>query len=319
MASSRLTISVLKRSSHKKVQHPAYKGLRTTLVSVLVSVALVIIKGTAGILGNSYALIADAIESASDVFSSLILFAGLRIAAKAPDEQHPYGHGKAEPLAATIIGLTMAAAGILIVVESITNILTPHQPPKVFTLWVLGVVILVKEILFRFVIQVAEEADSIAVKADAWHHRSDAITSVAAFVGISIALMGGPGYEVADDYAALVAAAIVMTNAYLVFRPALNEVMDAAPSQHLVEEVKSLAAQVSGVKGLEKCFVRKMGFELFVDLHVLVDGDLTVRQGHDIAHQVKDVILRSNPRIYDVLIHIEPFDAIHEPFFRSQV
>ena len=299
----------LKTSPQPKVKHPAYKGLRATLVSILVSVGLVIVKGTAGILGNSYALVADAIESASDVFSSLILFAGLRIAAKAPDVDHPYGHGKAEPLAATIIGLTMGAAAILIVVESVSNILTPHLPPKVFTLWVLGIVIFVKEILFRFVIKVAQEADSTAVKADAWHHRSDAITSAAAFVGIAIAIVGGEGYEVADDYAALVAAGIVMINAYKVFRPALNEVMDAAPSQQLVQEVKTLAAQVAGVQGLEKCFV------LFVDLHVLVDGDLSVRQGHDIAHDVKDVILRSNPRIYDVLIHIEPKDATHEPYF----
>jgi cation diffusion facilitator family transporter len=305
----------LKTFPHPKVKHPAYKGLRATLVSILVSVGLVIVKGTAGILGNSYALVADAIESASDVFSSLILFAGLRIAAKAPDVDHPYGHGKAEPLAATIIGLTMGAAAILIVVESVSNILTPHLPPKVFTLWVLGAVIFVKEILFRFVIKVAQEADSTAVKADAWHHRSDAITSAAAFVGIAIAIVGGEGYEVADDYAALVAAGIVMINAYKVFRPALNEVMDAAPSQQLVQEVKALAAQVAGVQGLEKCFVRKMGFELFVDLHVLVDGDLSVRQGHDIAHDVKNVILRSNPRIYDVLIHIEPKDATHESFF----
>lgn len=308
-------VADLKSSTHHKGKHPAYKGLRATLVSILVSVGLVIVKGTAGILGNSYALVADAIESASDVFSSLILFAGLRIAAKAPDKDHPYGHGKAEPLAATIIGLTMGAAAILIVVESVSNILTPHQPPKVFTLWVLGVVIFVKEVLFRFVIRVAQEADSTAVTADAWHHRSDAITSGAAFCGIAIAILGGEGYEAADDYAALVAAVIVMINAYRVFRPALNEVMDAAPSQHLVQDVKALAAQVRGVQGLEKCFVRKMGFELFVDLHVLVDGDLSVRQGHDIAHQVKDVILRSNPRIYDVLIHIEPNDATHEPHF----
>jgi cation diffusion facilitator family transporter len=297
--------------------HPATRGLKTTLVSILVSMALVIIKGTAGILGNSYALVADAIESASDVFSSLILFAGLRIAAKAPDQDHPYGHGKAEPLATTIIALTMTAAAILIVVESISNILTPHEVPKTFTLWVLGIVILLKEYLFRFIIKVGEEADSTAVKADAWHHRSDAITSAAAFVGIAIAILGGPGYEVADDYAALIAAIIIFINAYRVFRPALNEVMDAAPSANIIEEVKNQASQVPGVDGLEKCFVRKMGFELFVDLHVLVDGELSVREGHDIAHAVKSEILKANPRIFDVLVHIEPVDADHEPYFKK--
>lgn len=286
------------------------------MISLLVSVGLVLIKGTAGILGNSYALVADAIESASDVLSSLILFAGLRIAAKAPDQDHPYGHGKAEPLAATVIALIMVAAAILIIVESISNILMPHAVPQTFTLWVLGGVVLVKEYLFRFIDKVGQESNSTAVKADAWHHRSDAITSAAAFVGISIALIGGKGFEVADDYAALVAAGIIIINAYLVFRPALNEVMDAAPSQDIVQEVKILAGRVSGVKGIEKCFVRKMGFELFVDLHILVDGNLSVREGHSIAHDVKDVILRENPRIYDVLIHIEPNDATHEPYFR---
>jgi len=287
------------------------------MISLLVSIGLVLIKGTAGILGNSYALVADAIESASDVLSSLILFAGLRIAAKAPDHDHPYGHGKAEPLAATVIALIMVAAALLIVVESISNILTPHAVPKTFTLWVLGGVVLVKEVLFRFVDKVGNESKSTAVKADAWHHRSDAITSAAAFIGISIAIIGGEGFEVADDYAALVAAFIIVFNAYMVFRPALNEVMDAAPSQDIVQEVRALASRVPGVEGLEKCFVRKMGFELFVDLHVLVDGNLLVREGHDIAHEVKDIILRENPRIYDVLIHIEPNDATHEPYFRS--
>ena len=305
-------------STKPSIKHPAVKGIRSTMISLFVSMGLVLIKGTAGIVGNSYALVADAIESASDVLSSLILFAGLRIAAKAPDQDHPYGHGKAEPLAATIIALIMVAAAILIVVESITNILTPHEVPQTFTLWVLGGVVLVKEYLYRFIDKVGQESNSTAVKADAWHHRSDAITSAAAFIGISIAIIGGKGFEVADDYAALVAAVIIMINAYLVFRPALNEVMDAAPSQDYVQEVKRLANQVNGVQGVEKCFVRKMGFELFVDLHLLVDGNLSVREGHSIAHDVKDVILRDNPRIYDVLIHIEPNDATHEPCLRSK-
>jgi len=309
----------LQASTTHSLAHPAKKGIRSTMISLLVSVILVLIKGTAGILGNSYALVADAIESASDVLSSLILFAGLRIAAKAPDQDHPYGHGKAEPLAATVIALIMIAAALLIVVESVSNILTPHEVPKTFTLWILGGVVLIKEVLFRFVDKVGEESKSTAVKADAWHHRSDAITSAAAFIGISIAIIGGEGYEIADDYAALVAAVIIIVNAYLVFRPALNEVMDAAPSQEIVLEVKALASRVPGVHGLEKCFVRKMGFELFVDLHVLVDGNLSVREGHNIAHKVKDIILLENPRIYDVLIHIEPNDATHESYFRQVV
>jgi cation diffusion facilitator family transporter len=160
--------------------------------------------------------------------------------------------------------------------------------------------------LFQRVNQTGEEINSTAVKADAWHHRSDAITSLTAFVGITIALIGGEGYESADDYAALIASAIIVFNAFHIFRPAMREVMDAAPPSKLLEEIRQVALTVEGVKGLDKSFVRKMGFEYFVDLHVRVDGQLTVQEGHQIAHLVKASILQSNGSIYDVLIHIEP-------------
>jgi cation diffusion facilitator family transporter len=292
-----------------KSHHPAHKGIKSTVIGIVANMVLVLVKGVAGILGNSFALVADAIESIADVISSVVLWAGLRIATKGPDEDHPYGHGKAEPLAAAIISLSLMAAALLIIVESITNIRTPHETPAPFTLWVLVLVIFTKEVLFRYVIKIGNEIESTAVTADAWHHRSDMLTSLAAFIGISVALIGGEGYEIADDFAALFAAGIIIFNAYRIFRPALNDMMDAAPPPTISEEVRAVASTVEGVVGLEKCFVRKMGFELFVDLHVLVDGELTVREGHDIAHKVKEKLLESNPRIYDVLVHIEPDDA----------
>lgn len=291
--------------------HPALKGIRPTIVGISINLLLVLVKGVAGILGNSFALVADAIESVSDVMSSVILWAGLRIATKAPDEDHPYGHGKAEPLAASVIALSLVVAAIFIAVESIHNIRTPHDTPAPFTLWVLLIVIFTKEVLFRYVIKIGNEIESTAVTADAWHHRSDMFTSLAAFLGISVALIGGDGYEIADDMAALFAAGIILYNAYRIFRPALNEVMDAAPPSHLTEEVRAVAGTVEGVAGLEKCYVRKMGFDFYVDLHVLVDGQLTVRQGHDIAHKVKASLMAANPRINDVLVHIEPEDSIN--------
>jgi cation diffusion facilitator family transporter len=286
--------------------HPSAHGLKTTLIGILANVVLALIKGLAGFFGNSYALIADAIESASDIFSSLIVWTGLKVASKAPDEDHPYGHGKAEPLAAMVVAILLIAAAILIAIQSVENITTPHQVPAPFTLLVLGGVILVKEVLFRRVNQTGEEINSTAVKADAWHHRSDAITSLTAFVGITIALIGGEGYESADDWAALIASAIIIFNAFHIFRPAMREIMDAAPPSELVEEIRKVALTVEGVKGLDKSFVRKMGFEYFVDLHVRVDGQLTVKDGHQIAHLVKAAILQSNASIYDVLVHIEP-------------
>ena len=286
--------------------HPAAQGIRSTLIGIFVNAGLALIKGIAGVLGNSYALIADAIESASDVVSSFIVFSGLRIAAKPRDHDHPYGHGKAEPIAAMIVALSLFGAAITIIVQSIHEIITPHHASAPFTLIVLIVVVITKEALFRFVFKVAEQVQSMAVKTDAWHHRSDAITSAAAFVGISIALIGGAGYESADDWAALFASGIIIYNASNLFKPALNEVMDAAPSSAIEERVRIVATEVPGVLRLDKCYVRKMGLDYFVDLHVVVNGNIKVKEGHLIGHNVKDAICGSNPRIIDVLVHIEP-------------
>ncbi len=289
-----------------EIPHPSEKGIKSTLLGIGVSFVLAIIKGLAGFFGNSYALIADAIESFSDVFSSLVLWFGLKLAARPPDEDHPYGHGKAEPIATVIVALALLVAATVITIESIGNLTTPHEVPAAFTLYVLLGVICTKELMFRYVIKIGEETESSAVKADAFHHRSDAITSGAAFVGISIALIGGDGYEGADDWAALLAAVVILYNAVRIVRPALAEIMDAAPSEEILEKVKAIAASVENVTALDKCFVRKMGFDYYVDLHVVVDGNLSVREGHKIAHEVKDAILAAYPRINDVLIHIEP-------------
>lgn len=289
---------------------PALRGMRSTAIGIVVNALLAICKGTAGFLGNSYALIADAIESASDVISSFIVFIGLKIARKPRDANHPYGHGKAEPIAAVVVALALFGAGITIAVQSVHEIITPHHAPEPFTLGVLVFVVVVKETLFRFVFRVGQEVQSTAVKTDAWHHRSDAITSAAAFVGITIALIGGAGWESADDWAALFASVIIVYNASKLFTPAVAEIMDAAPSPHMLEDIRKVALAVDGVVGLDKCFVRKMGFDYFVDLHVIVGGDLTVRRGHDIGHIVKNVICSEHPRIKDVLIHIEPDDVL---------
>ncbi|GAB3919364.1 cation diffusion facilitator family transporter [Larkinella terrae] len=286
--------------------HQAERGQKSTLVGIVVNVGLVLVKGTAGWLGNSYALIADAMESATDIVTSIFVWVGLRTAARAPDQNHPFGHGKAEPLAAIVVAMALVGAAILIAVQSIQNIQQPHKTPAAYTLVVLAGVVIVKEILFRRIAQVGTETESSAVKADAWHHRSDAITSLTAFVGISIALIGGPGYESADDWAALLASAFIIYNAYHIFRPSFGEIMDETPPGDWQKELETIAMGVDGVRGIDKFRVRKTGFEYFIDLHVTVSGDIPVRKGHDIAHKVKEAILAEKPAVYDVLIHIEP-------------
>lgn len=287
-------------------EHPSQKGMRSMILGIFVNGILAIIKGVAGFLGNSYALIADAIESSSDVMTSFIVWSGLKIAAKPPDEDHPYGHGKAEPLAATIVALALVGAAIIIAIQSIKEIITPHHAPAPFTLLVLAVVVITKEALFRFVLNVGNTVNSTAVKTDAWHHRSDALTSAAAFIGITVALIGGKGYESADDWAALLASFIIVFNAWKLLTPAIGELMDTSPSSEITNEVRRVGNSVPGVVDVEKCFVRKIGFDYYVDLHVIVDGRISVSKGHAISHKVKDAIRHANTRIANVLVHIEP-------------
>ena len=286
------------------------RGLRTTFIGIVVSFFLAAIKIVTGVVGNSYALIADGIESTTDIFTSSIVLAGLYFASKPADEDHPYGHGKAEPFAGVAVAFGIFIAAMIIVVQSIYEIITPHHAPAPFTLIVLVMVIITKESLFRFVIKVGENAKSVAIKNDAWHHRSDAITSVAAFIGISIALIGGEGYESADDFAALFASVIIIINAYRIFKPALYELLDTAPPANTIQKVRDVANKVENVMGIDKCYVRKMGFDYFVDIHVLVDANLPVFKGHEIAHKVKDELMQEYSNISDVLVHIEPFFKI---------
>lgn len=260
----------------------------------------------AGVLGNCYALIADGIESTTDIFSSLVVWGGLRVASTPPDPSYPYGKGKAEPLSGAVVSLLLFGAAIAIAIQSIREIRTPHEAPAPFTLAVLVCVVVVKEVLFRRVIAVGHEIDSTAVRGDAWHHRSDAITSAAAFIGIAVALLGGPGYESADDWAALLACGVIGWNGWRLLRASLAEVLDAAAPPAVEVAVRAAASAVAGVVALEKCRIRKSGLGSFVEIHVEVDGGLTVREGHQIAHAVKDALLAARLGVLDALVHIEP-------------
>lgn len=282
------------------------RGLRATFLGLVVNTVLASTKLAAGILGHSHALIADAVESLADVFSSVIVWRGLVVAAAPPDEDHPYGHGKAEPIAAAVVSVMLLLAAAWITVEAFHEIAQPHRAPAPFTLAVLFIVIVVKEGLFRFVLHEAVSVDSSAVHSDAWHHRSDAITSLAAAIGITVAIIGGEGYEAADDWAAIAAAVVIAWNGWRLLRPALNELMDRSPNRELIERIRQIAAETPGVGAVEKCYVRKMGYQYFVDMHVEVDPEMTVLRSHEIAHEVKNKVRTQVPSVRDVLVHIEP-------------
>jgi cation diffusion facilitator family transporter len=281
-------------------------GANVALFGMIVNLVFATAKILGGFIGNAYVLIADGIESALDVAGSLIIWGGLKFAARPPDETHPYGHGKAEPIAAVVVAFGVLAAALGLAIESIREIRTPRHGPAPFTLGILIVVIVVKEILFRYVNRVGRNVESTAVKTDAWHHRSDALTSAAAFIGITAALIGGPGWENADDWAALFACCVIAANGVRLLRPALYEIMDTAPRGEIVDRVRNAAVAVPGVIEIEKSLVRKMGLSFYVDLHVRVNARITVREGHDIAHKVKRAIQETDGRIADVLVHIEP-------------
>jgi cation diffusion facilitator family transporter len=281
-------------------------GARLALIGLIINVVFAIIKISGGIFGNAYALVADGIESALDVAGSIVIWGGLRFAARPPDATHPYGHGKAEPLTAVFVACGVLIAAIGVAIESTRTMFEPHPAPMTFTLVVLLMVVVVKEALFRYVVRFGRSIESLAVESDAWRHRADVITSVAAFIGISIALIGGDKWRSADNWAAIFVCLVIATIGVRLLRPALYEILDTAPPGKIVEQVRKAAASVPGVVEIDKCFVRKMGLDFYVDLHVGVRGDIPVREGHDIAHDVKSAIRASDPRIADVLVHIEP-------------
>lgn len=282
------------------------KAKKTAYFSLLTNTLLAAGKGIAGVLGHSDALIADAIESCADIFSSFLVLIGLRYASKPPDEDHPYGHGKAEPLVTfAVVGFLLISATI-IAVESIRHLFEPQEQPALFTLYVLAAIIIIKECSFQYVHRKGVQTNSSSLKADAWHHRADAISSAIAFVGILCTFVFGKGFEKADDWAALIASIFIVFNAYRIFRPALGEIMDEHNHHDLIDGIRVEAKKVTGVVDIEKCWARKHGMSYVVDLHLEINGNLTVREGHEISHALKDHLMEVFPYLTEILIHIEP-------------
>ena len=282
------------------------KAIKTTYISLSGNIGLAIVKWVAGYLGNSHALIADAVESTTDIFTSLLVLFGLKYSSKPADKNHPYGHGKAEPLITFLMVGFLIASAVVIAYESIQHISMPRESPKSYTLIVIGAIIIIKELFYRMVSKKSHETNSSALKAEAWHHRGDAITSLTVFAGIAITLIFGKGYESADDWAALIASVVILYNSYLIFRPALGEIMDEHLYDELVAEIRIVSKKVDGVIDTEKCYVRKTGIKFHVDLHIAVNSNITVKEGHEISHHLKDRLKLELPQLADVLIHIEP-------------
>ena len=273
-----------------------------------VNLILAIIKLIAGIIGHAYALVADAVESTADIFSSLVVYGGLRIASQPADEDHPYGHGRAEALAGALVALMLLAAALGIAIEAVREIRTPHHTPKAWTLGVLVGVIVIKQVLASKVFRIGSETGSTAIMADAQHHRSDVITSTAAFIGISIAVIGGRGWEQADDWAALVASLVICYNGVKMLRPAVNDLMDRVPDDSVVQGIAIAATSVSEVRAIEKLKVRKVGLQYAVDLHVQTDPQMSLHDAHIVSGKVKGAIRAAMPSVDGVLIHMEPYE-----------
>jgi len=284
----------------------ANRMMRLGMLSICTNVILMFVKIITGYIGNSYALIADGIESAGDILTSIITWTGFKMSLRPADENHPYGHGKIESLAGMFAGISLFGAAGLIAHHAILEIKLPHHAPSWFTLPVLILVVVIKELLSRRMNSMNKDLDSKAIQGDAWHHRADALTSAAAAVGISIALIGGKGFEQADDWAALAACVIIGINGFLIFRAALHDLLDGNVSVAISARILREAESVDGVDNVEKCRIRKSGIGLFVELHVQVDPAISVAAGHAIAHRVKDFLIEQNRQIIDVLVHIEP-------------
>ena len=288
------------------MQTRARRGIRAVQFGLLLNFALASVKVVAGLVGHSYALVADGVESTIDIVASLVVWGGLQIASREADEDYPFGYGRAEALAAAIVALILIGAGVGIAIAAIREIRTPHHAPEPYTLFVLLGVIVIKEVLFRRMRDIATATDSSAVHADAWHHRSDALTSLAAFVGISLALWKGQRWASADDWAALAASVVIMVNAVRVARPAIAELMDRSPERPMIERMESAARGVSGVRGTHKLKVRRHGGEYHVDVHVQADPNITLHDAHVLSGKVKSAIRASIPQVAGVLIHMEP-------------
>jgi cation diffusion facilitator family transporter len=285
---------------------------QAALLGLVVNLVLGLVKLVGGIVGKSFALISDAVNSLGDVFASLVVLFGLRVAQRPADAEHPYGHTKAESIAGSNVALLIVISALIVGWEAIQRVNVPHDLPPIWTLWIAGANVLIKECLYRYKVRVAKRTGSSSILANAWDHRSDALCSFAVLIGLGIVRWGGPKWIGADEVAALVVVAAIVWSGSQLFRKSCSELMDLQADDELVQQIKTAAENVPDVKAVETLWVRKSGLEYFADIHIEVDQSLTVAEGHRIGHQVKDRLISDFPTLRDVLVHLEPFPHTHD-------
>lgn len=280
---------------------------RAVFVGLAINLALGLLKLIAGLVSGSFALIADAVNSLGDVVSSVVVLIAFRVAQRPADPEHPYGHTRAEAIAASNVAVLIILSALAVGWEALQRLNVPHHLPPAWTLWIAGANVLVKECLYQYNAAVGRRSGSGATVAHAWDHRSDALSALAVLVGLAVVRWGGQDYIWADEAAALVVVAAIVWSGTRLFRSSASELMDLQASDEFVNAIRETAADVPGVLGVETLWVRKSGLEYFVDIHIEVDPHLSVAQGHEIGHHVKDALLARFDRLRDVLVHLEPY------------
>jgi len=277
---------------------------------------LSLVKGVAGYLGNSKALIADAFHSASDVISSVVVLVGINAASKPPDHDHPYGHGKAEMVAAIIVSVLLGVVGIELIIHSGFAFTEPPEVPSGWVIYIILFSILVKEILFQVKNRIGGRMHSQALIADAWHHRSDALSSIAVLAGVGTALMAGTlqmGWLVyADPAAGILIAGMILKMAWDIGYEAVHKTLDHTLHKEDTETMRKKVIEIDGVKSIDSFRAREHGHYIIVDIKISVLADLSVEEGHAISKKVKDELLKIE-NIEDVLVHVNPYEKGAEP------
>ncbi|HZL88119.1 MAG TPA: cation diffusion facilitator family transporter [Pirellulaceae bacterium] len=289
---------------------PIYaRVIRAAAFGLVVDLALGIVKLVAGLISGSFALLSDALNSLGDAVSTVVVLAALYYAQQPPDEEHPYGHSRAEGIAATNVALLIILSALWIAWQTIGQFGKRHELPPTWTLWIAAANVLIKEGLYRYKATVGERTGSAAILANAWDHRSDALCSLAVLIGLALVRFGGPHFVWADEIAALIVVVLIVLSGVQLFRKSASELMDVQADDELVQRIRDTASSVPGVLGVEKLWVRKSGLEYFGDIHIEVAPQTTVAAGHEIGHRVKDSLLGEFRNVRDVLVHLEP----HEP------
>ncbi len=281
-------------------------GRRVALFSIAGSGALAITKLLIGWLGGSTSVVADGFESAGDVIASTIVLFGLFIASRPPDEKHPYGHGRFEMLTGLGVGILLLLGGMGISVNSLKNVTAVHAPPALYTIFPLLASIAVKTALSTSKFRVGRRIQSAALVADAWNDMVDILSALAALTALGLTLYDPSRFLFADHFGGFAVGLIVCFTGIRVVRDTSLQLMDTMPEPELMDRIRKEAVQVPGVRGVEKCYARKTGFQYHVDLHLEVDPDMTVRESHEIAHDVRVRILEELDWVADVLVHVEP-------------